>query len=159
MPDVAAGEEAVAEGDSGTTNLVFTLSLSATSLLDVAVSWTTSNGTAEAGSDYVATSGVARIPAGSPGATVSVRLLGDRLYEPDEDFFLILSSPSNTTLSETRARGVILNDDPLPSVSIGDATGTEPSANWGLVFTVVLSPTSGVDATVAACSAFALELR
>ena len=52
------------EGRSGTTNFTFTVRLSAASGLPVTVAWATANGTATAGSDYTAASGVLDVLAG-----------------------------------------------------------------------------------------------
>ena len=57
LPTVTIADVAVAEGQSGTSNLTFTLVLSAPSGRTVTVAYATADGTATAGSDYVAKSG------------------------------------------------------------------------------------------------------
>src|SRR5678815_4932068 len=56
-PQLSISNVTVTEGDTGTTNVVLTVSLSAPSGLPVSVDWTTADGTATAGSDYIAANG------------------------------------------------------------------------------------------------------
>ena len=144
VPDLTTADVSLTEPDAGTTNVLFTVSLTATAIVDVAVTWTTSNGTAVAGSDYVATSGVLRISTGSATGAVTVVVRGDTLYEANEDFYVNFSSPSNVSLAEAQARGTILNDDPPPSLSIGDSPNWESSTPVTFPFTVSLSATSAL---------------
>ena len=48
---------------------------------------------------------------GRTSVMVSVRMIGDRLLEPDETFFVQLSSPVNAGISDGQGLGTILNDD------------------------------------------------
>ncbi len=73
--------------------------------------YATANGTAQAGSDYVATSGVLTFPAGQLARTVSVAVRGDRVKEGNETFYVTLSSPSGATLLDGTGLGTIGNDD------------------------------------------------
>ena len=127
----------------------FTISISAVSGQEVDVDYTTTDGTALAGSDYTATTGTAVIPAGQTSVEVDVPITDDTTYEADEGFTLDLSSPYNASIVDTQGAGTITNDDALPSASIADvsvaegASGTTP-AN----FTVSLSNPSAFSATV-----------
>ena len=82
--------------------------------------WSTANGSATAGRDYLAASGVATFRPGQRTATANVWVLGDWLKEGNETFFVNLSSPSNVTLSSTArtATGVIYNDDGLSRAAL-----------------------------------------
>ena len=62
----------VAEGNSGTTNAVFTVTLSAASASTVTVDYATANGTATAGSDYTAATGTLSFAAGTTSKTMTV---------------------------------------------------------------------------------------
>ena len=73
--------------------------------------YTTANGTAQAGSDYVATSGVLTFPAGQLARTVSVAVRGDRVKEGNETFLVNLSAPSGATLLDGQGTGTIGEDD------------------------------------------------
>ena len=89
------------EGNAGTTNATFTLSLSGPASVPIAVDYQTEDGTATAGSDYVATSGTATFPVGTTSVDVVVPVNGDTGHEPDEGFTLKLRNPLNVRLAGT----------------------------------------------------------
>jgi hypothetical protein len=139
-PAMSVSDATVTEGDSGSAGAIFTVTLSAASNQIVTVSYTTANSTATAGSDYVLTSGSLTFLPGQTSQTISVPVLGDTIDEPNEFFFLRLSNPGNATIADGQGLGTIVDDDPSPSLSIGDATVIE--GNTGsryAVFTVTLS--------------------
>src|SRR5258707_10111576 len=72
------------ECNSGTTNAVLTVSLSAASAQTVTVNYATANGTATAGADYVSTNGTLTFLPGETSQTITVAVLGDVLDELDE---------------------------------------------------------------------------
>jgi hypothetical protein len=111
QPNLSVNDASVTEGDSGTVNMTFTLSLSAASGSDVTVNYATSNGSATAGSDYTAANDTAMISAGNTSTTVSVSVMGDSTPESDETFTLTLSNASGATLVTATATGTIINDD------------------------------------------------
>ena len=78
----------------------------------VTVEYTTSNGTATAGQDYTATSGILSWADGEGGSkSVSIPIIADSLEELDETFTLSLSNPTNNlTLSQSDATVTIVND-------------------------------------------------
>jgi uncharacterized repeat protein (TIGR01451 family) len=117
-PSVVLDDVQVAEGDSGTTPMTFEVTLSAVSGLTVTVDYDTANGTATAGSDYTAASGTLVIPAGQLTGTVTVDVIGDMDFEPDETFLLNLSAPGNTTIEDGEGVGTILNDDIATAVTL-----------------------------------------
>jgi chitinase len=136
-PTLSIADAAIAEGNSGTKNLVFTVALSAVSGRTITVNYTTASGTAQAGSDYQARSGTLTLLAGWSAATISVPINGDAAGEGDETLLVTLSTPSGATLADSQATGTILDDDNL---SIGDVTLVE--GNGGVVnavFTVGLA--------------------
>src|SRR5262249_9285223 len=125
LPDLSINDVAVTEGNSGTTNAVFTVSLSAASGRTVTVNFATTNGTATAGSDYAATNGTLTFAPGTMTRPITVRVNGDALNESDETFFVNLSTAVNASLSDTQGLGTIVNDDPLPGLAINDVTVNE----------------------------------
>jgi Calx-beta domain len=82
----------------------FTVSLAQPLQSPVSVDYSTADGTAVAGSDYLATSGTLVFAAGQTTQTVLVRTLDDANTAPTETFTLNLSNPSPSTLV-TIARG------------------------------------------------------
>jgi endo-1,4-beta-D-glucanase Y len=143
LPALSIANASLAEGSSGTANLVFTVTLSRASTTSVSVGYATSNGTATVGSDYSAGSGTITFAPGEKTKSVTVGVIGDTTVEADETFTVKLSSASGATISRATATGTIRNDDTapvLPSLSIADASKAEGSTgNANLAFTVTLS--------------------
>ena len=110
---VSGGGE-VAEGDSGTTaQATFTVTLSPARRQAVSVSYATSDGTAEAGSDYESASGTVTFSPGETSQTVAVTINGDDEAEANETFTLALTSTPNGQIDpqNSSAGAVITNDD------------------------------------------------
>jgi hypothetical protein len=149
-PALSVQDLTVTQGNSGTTPATFVVTLSPASSQTVTVNYATADGTATAGSDYVAASGSLSFPAGTTSRTVTVAVNGDPTPEPDEDFFLNLSGATNATIARGQGRATIQNNAaPTSSLSIADASTT--AGNTGtknLIFTVTLSPASTMPVTV-----------
>jgi hypothetical protein len=146
-PTLAVGDVAVLEGQSGTQNATFPLSLSAPSGRTVTVHYATANGTATAPADYAATNGDLTFNEGQQMKTVTVAVVGDTVWEPEETFFLGLSVPDNVELPDPAGQASIVNDDP-PTLSVSDVFMNEgPSLATGH-FAVSLVAPSIVDVTV-----------
>jgi uncharacterized repeat protein (TIGR01451 family) len=151
LPTLTINDVTLAEGNAGTTNATFTVSLSEPAgpggvTFDIA----TANGTATAGVDYVANSLTGQtIPAGSSSYTLTVLINGDTLNEPSETFFVNVTNVVNAVVADAQGLGTIVNDDPLPSLSINDVTVVEgDSGTTNAVFTVTLSAASGQTVSV-----------
>jgi hypothetical protein len=111
MPSVSINNVAVVEGNSGTVNAVFTVTLSSATAQTVTVSFITTNGTATAGSDYVANSGLLTFNPGETSKTIPVVVNGDTTLESDETFFISLTSATNAAIFGGGGKGTIVNDD------------------------------------------------
>jgi hypothetical protein len=119
-PDIFARDARVAEPTSGTTNMLFTVALSAPAPGAVSVNYATANGGATpatagvcgSGGDYVATSGTVNFTAGQQLQTVAVQVCSDGTVEPDETLLLNLSSPVNGNISDGQATGTITANVP-----------------------------------------------
>jgi len=81
----------------------------------VAVNWRAVNGTAVAGSDYVAISGQVQFAPGQSFKVVAVEILGDGVPEPDEYFDVVLNSATGAPVSAGRVRVDLLDDEPRKS--------------------------------------------
>jgi hypothetical protein len=147
---MSIADVAVTEGNSGTTNATFGVSLSVPSASPITVHYATAAGTATAAKDYTSKSGNLTFAPGVTSQTFSVPVLGDTLYEPNETFLVNLSSVTGgAILADSQATGTILNDDAVPSLVINDVTLTEGnSGSKNAVFTVTLSAASGGSTTV-----------
>jgi probable HAF family extracellular repeat protein len=84
----------VVAGTTGTTPCVFTVTLSKAASVPIPVTFSTFDGSAAAGSDYVATSGTLTFAPGETTKTITVPVIGDPVYEFDEQFYVRLSSTS-----------------------------------------------------------------
>ena len=120
---------ATADEDGG--SLVFSLTLSFATGTAVTLDYATADGTATAGSDYTATSGMRTIAANTRVATVSVPILDDTADEVDEETFtLTVSNVTGATVADTSAEGVIVDDDDsVVSIAGPTAAGTGPGAH------------------------------
>ncbi|HBE20004.1 MAG TPA: hypothetical protein DEG17_06040 [Cyanobacteria bacterium UBA11149] len=151
IPSLAVNDVTISEGNSGSKNAVFTVSLSAASGKTVTVNFATANGTATAGVDYTARSGTLTFNPGETSKTVSVPIIGDTVVEGNETFSVNLSGASNATIADTQGVATISNDDVsgLPLLSINDVTVTEgDSGSSNVTFTVSLSAASSQTVTV-----------
>ncbi len=118
QPTIAINDVAVTEGNAATVNASFTVSLSAVSGVTTTVQYATANGTASAGSDYVAVPlTTLTFSPGEQTKTVTVLVNGDTTVEPDETFFVNLSNPTNATIADNQGQGTITNDDLPPFTS------------------------------------------
>ncbi|MGI9213079.1 MAG: Calx-beta domain-containing protein, partial [Methylococcaceae bacterium] len=152
LPTASISGITVNEGNSGTSNATVTLSLSATYNQAVTLNYATQDGTAIAGSDYTATRSTVTFNPGETSKTVSIPLLGDTQFEPDETFQVILDGAAHAILSVNNSAVVtIRNDDtlPLPTVSISGTTVNEGnSGTTNATVTVSLSASYNQPITV-----------
>jgi subtilisin family serine protease len=110
---ILVSDPSVIEGNSGTTQMIFTVTRVGDDTGSVTLNWSTANGTAAGGSDYVAAAGqVTFLPSGTNTQTIAISINGDLAIEPLETFFLNLSVASgNVVLADEQAQGTILDDD------------------------------------------------
>ena len=149
MPALSVGDVTVVEGDAGTVDATFTVTLNAPSGRNVSVDYATADDTAHTPGDYVARNGQLVFTPGQTSKQVTVQVNGETLDETNETFFLNLTNAVNATIQDGQGRGTIIDDDGDPSLSIDDVSVTE--GNGGSVdatFTVTLAPTSGQTVTV-----------
>jgi ELWxxDGT repeat protein len=136
-PTLSISDVPVTEGNAGTRAAAFTVTLSAPPAQPATVQYATVNGTATAGSDYQARSGTLTIPAGQTTGTITVLVIGDRLPEPNETFFVNLSAATNAIIVDSQAVGTIVDDE--PRISIGDVTMAEGRKNQTTLFTFIVT--------------------
>ncbi len=108
-PQLSINNITITEPQAGTVTSFFRVSLSKIWDQDVSFDFATSNGTAEAGPDYLSTSGSGTIPFGSLETTVAVEILADTLNEEDETFFVTLSNPINSSILDGEGQGIIVD--------------------------------------------------
>ncbi|MBY0495569.1 MAG: S8 family serine peptidase [Cyanobacteria bacterium] len=112
QPSLTVNDITVTEGSSGSTNAIFTVTLTpADATQTVTVNYATANGTATAGSDYTPVNGMLTFPPSVTTQTISVPVIGDAVVEPNETFYVNLSSAGNATIGDAQGLASILTDD------------------------------------------------
>jgi hypothetical protein len=115
IASVSIADISITEGNTSQQNASFVVTLSEAMSQIVTVSFSTSNGTAIAGSDYIPQTGTITFLPGMLMQTVTILILADTQVEPDEHFLLRLSNALNANILDGEAVGAILDDD-TPSV-------------------------------------------
>ena len=133
-----------------TVNATFTVTLAQAGAKTVTVNFATADGTALAGTNYVAQTGTVTFPPLSTTQTITVPIINDGVLDPNLLFNVNLSAPVNAAVGIGMAQGLIRDHDALPVLEIKGTTivkqdsGTPP-AN----FVVTLSSPSATPVTVA----------
>jgi hypothetical protein len=142
---VFINDVSVVEGNSGTTNLVFTLTLDKAVDSSFTVLYNTADRnpvSASSMSDYQSKSGGLMFNgAAGETQTITIAIVGDLNMEPDEIFDLVLagimSNGRNVIRDRNRAAGTIINDDAPPlapsSVQASDNRSDLVAVTWGAV--------------------------
>ncbi|MFO0900206.1 MAG: Calx-beta domain-containing protein [Pirellulales bacterium] len=150
-PSLSIDDVTVTEGNDGTTEATFTVSLSQAAEGEVTVDYTTADGTAAAGSDYESTSGQLVFAPGETTKTITVLISGDTENEPNEMFTVQLSNAVGAEISDATGQGTIINDDGAgaPTLSVDDISQDEGNdGTTEFTFTVTLSAPSEAEVTV-----------
>lgn len=152
-PAATISDVVVTEGNVGETIATFTIALAAAASQEVSLAVATQNGTATTqDNDYFALPTGTRVvfATGQTTQTVQVRVRGDRKFEPNETFSLVLSSPQGVTIGDGIGEATILNDDPdIPFVSVADTRIQEGNSGPSVVrATITLSKPAASPVTV-----------
>jgi hypothetical protein len=112
VPTVTVGTASVVEGNAATKTVNVPVSLNTDAPFPVSVKFATKDGSAVAGSDYIATSGTLTFQPGFRFLSVPVQINGDTTKELNETFTVNLSSPTGG-FAIANGSGVvtITNDD------------------------------------------------
>ncbi|MEM9507078.1 MAG: Calx-beta domain-containing protein [Cyanobacteria bacterium P01_E01_bin.35] len=131
LPEIAIDSVEQLEGDTGTTNFEFTVSLSEPSEAIITVDFSTLDSTAESEAkfesltlvdfaDYIPLDGTLEFNPGETEKTIVVEALTDSEpltdEAPEETFLVNLANPTNADLEQFVGRGVILDDDLKPEI-------------------------------------------
>jgi hypothetical protein len=152
-PRATISDIVVTEGNLGETLATFTISLSSPASQQVSLAVATQDGTATTlDNDYYDLPAGTKVifPAGQTRQTVQVRIRGDRKFEANETFSVVLSSPEGVVIGDATGVGSIINDDAdVPTVSVSDTRIREGQSGTSVVrATVNLSKPSTSDVTV-----------
>src|SRR5579862_109903 len=137
LPSLSVEDGSATQGTGGTTPMVFQVMLSAASSRVVSVGYETSDGTATAPADYVATSGTLTFSPGETAKTITVPIVGRQSIEPNKQFSLNLLNPVNATLLSDPATG---NIETYTAPNAGSWQGATQEGNY-VYFTVTPTAT------------------
>lgn len=143
LPALSVSSASVVEGDSGQVTLTFPVTLSAASSEDVVLDYSTSSGSATAGSDYVPASDSLTIPAGAVTGSIEVVVLGDTEIEPDESLTVAITGAINAGIAQGAATGWIVSDD-CGDVTITDLS-VQDSDHYGTCGSIYAAPAVTVE--------------
>jgi hypothetical protein len=139
---ITINDTAVAEGTQVQSTATFTVSLNAASEKPISVQYALAAGTASPNIDYPNVSGTVNFAIGTVSQTISIPIIQDNTFEPDETFFVNLSNATNATIADVQGQGTISNDDPQPTTVIAASsflTEGATGATGNAVFEVRLS--------------------
>lgn len=100
-----------AAGSESSGSMTFKVSRCGDSSSNARVDYTTQNGTAVAGSDYLSKSGTLSFAAGETSKVVQVPLVNNSLHESTESYTVLLSNPVGAFFGDGIAKGTIYDDD------------------------------------------------
>jgi hypothetical protein len=128
-PALSVGDATVLEGPVGGGNpATFTVYLSYPSTQTITVNYSTADGTAHAGVDYVTASGTLTFNPGQTTQTFTVSTIRDQLQDGNLTFSVNLSAPTNAIIARPQGTGTIVDTNGL-GISVGDATVVRSQTN------------------------------
>lgn len=146
MPNLSISDASVNES-AGT--MTFTVTQDRKSVIPTTFNWVTADGTATAGSDYTAGSGLGFILPGALSTVVTVSITNDTSYEVDETLQVNLSDANaDVVLTNAQGIGTIVNEDPVPKVAFSVSTQSVNESAGTATVTLSLNATSYQDITV-----------
>lgn len=153
-PSLSVADVTVTEGNGGsvaTTPMAFKVTPSAASTEEFSVDYAVEGGTATSGVDFkaVADGTLTWAPGDDTVQKVTVQVIGDLRDEYTESLSFTLFNPTNASLADAAANGTILDDDPIPTLNLGDTSITEPATGLlTMQFRVWVTQPSGKSITV-----------
>jgi Ca2+-binding RTX toxin-like protein len=153
-PVIRMDDIKIAEGDNGLHDADITVYLNTAATSDVSVSYTTSDGTAKNGSDYISESDTLVIPKGSKEGHIKISIQGDTTPETTENFRVELSNAMGAILlnsADTLSSTVTITTDDdknLPVLAVKakpvDEGGEDEFTDYPITFTLSSSPATDV---------------
>ncbi len=129
-PTFSINDVTIKEGDAGTAEAIFTVTLSKPLGQTAAVDYQLADGTASAVDDYLAAAGTLTFPSGTTAQTIAVSINSDLSDEPDETFFVNLENATGAAIAGAQGQGTILNDDgPKPPAAPSQLAATATGAS------------------------------
>ncbi|KRH95979.1 bluetail domain-containing putative surface protein [Cylindrospermopsis sp. CR12] len=150
---IASTNATQTEGNSSTKSFTFTVTRTGDANNSSSANWAvTGSGTNQAdATDFGGTmaTGTVNFAANETSKTITVNVSGDTTVEPDEEFTVTLSNPTNATIATATATGIIQNEDvaaPLPTITLAvSPTSVTEDGTTNLVYTFARTgPTNDV---------------
>ncbi len=145
---VTIDDVTITEGESGTSDATFTVTLTAASTQPVSVRYATADNTAIRLLDYTESTGTLSFAPGETTKEVVVPVVGDASAEPTETFFVNLSNPQNVTLTDAQGVGTIEDADAGAGPEAVDDQVTRPTGAAPVVITVLANDAAFAGQTV-----------
>lgn len=122
LPRMSVSDVTMREGNAGNAFVTFNVTLNKPSDTAITATFSTADGSATSGSDYVARTGTITFAPNTVTGTVKVSLLPDTTAEANETFTLNLSNPNGATIVDAQGQATLYNDD---GTVAGDAAPAE----------------------------------
>jgi hypothetical protein len=139
VPSLSITDVTVTEGNVGSVNATFTVSLSAPYSETVSIDFATAGGSATSDTDFQAAAGTLTFTPGQTSQPITVQVNGDRVAEYTEYFYVRLTSPANAVVADGVGEGAIADDEPTVSIESYDSVLEGNTGTTELTFTLVLS--------------------
>lgn len=132
-PTISIDDVSQVEGNSGTSNFIFTVSLSAPAPTGgVSFDINSADGTATDGVDYNGIGQSNSIAEGQSSKQFFLIVNGDTDDEGDETFFVNLTNVVGATVADAQGQGTIVNDDSATAVLSISNPAPAPEGNTGI---------------------------
>jgi hypothetical protein len=154
-PVVTVGDVTLTEGNAGSAVAVFPVALSNATSQGVTVNFSTADASASAADgDYVPLTGTLVFNPGVTAGEIRITVNADTKSEGDETLLVNLGAATNAGVGDSQGVATIVDDDPLPTLSIGNASVVEgDSGSKKATFTVTLDAAAGRPVTVSYATA------
>ena len=130
QPKVSIEDITAFEGNNGQNSFEFKVYLDHAASAAVEVTYSTAEGTAKGGEDFVVqTNQLVTLQPGEMTKKVTVQIVADDLREGDETFSVVLSGATHAVIDKSTAAGLILNDD--TKIPLSNAGYDAPSSYTG----------------------------
>ncbi|MFV2056302.1 MAG: Calx-beta domain-containing protein [Thiohalomonadales bacterium] len=147
-PSISIDDITILEGDTGLTEVFFTVSATVESAFSMSVQYQYKNGTAIVDEDFQTASGLLTFSPGITTQKIFVKVVGDKKYESAESFVIGLSRPQFATLVTSTGQLTIRNDDSPPLVNFEKAAISITEDIGIYKAKIFLDVISGVDAVI-----------